>query len=82
MALGAVAGSSDLIATTSTFVGRVLAHHYDLVIHPMPFVFPQLPLYQMWHERYDDDPAHRWLRETMRNLAKAEARSNGSVSAP
>ena len=41
------------------FVGSELARHYGLVAHPMPFPFPQLALYQMWHERYDDDSAHR-----------------------
>jgi DNA-binding transcriptional LysR family regulator len=71
MALGAVASSSDLIATTSAFVGSELARHYGLVAHPMPFPFPQLALYQMWHERYDDDSAHRWLRDTIRALAHA-----------
>ena len=73
MAMGAVAGSSDLIATTSVFVGNVLAEHYGVAIHPMPFPFPQLAIYQMWHERYDDDSAHRWLRDTIRALAYAAA---------
>jgi hypothetical protein len=27
----------------------------------------------MWHERYDDDSAHRWLRDTIRALAYAAA---------
>jgi hypothetical protein len=36
----------------------------------MPFEFPQLALYQMWHERYEDDSAHGWLRNVFRNLAR------------
>jgi DNA-binding transcriptional LysR family regulator len=70
MAVGAIAGSSDLIATTSIFAGQILAKHYGLVAHPMPFEFPQLALYQMWHERYEDDSAHGWLRNVFRNLAR------------
>lgn len=72
-AMGAVVGSTDLIATTSYYVGNVLAQQLGLVTHPMPFAFPLLSLYLMWHERYDEDPAHRWLRETMQKLARAEA---------
>jgi DNA-binding transcriptional LysR family regulator len=75
MGLGAVAASSHLIATASAYVGKVLARHYGLVSHPMPFPFPQLALYQMWHERYDDDSAHKWLRETIRRLAEDAAKA-------
>ena len=75
MAMGAIAGSSDLIATASIYVGQVLARHFGLVAHPMPFPFPQLPLYQMWHERYDDDSAHRWLRDTIRTMMHGGGKS-------
>ncbi len=71
MAMGAVAASSDLIATTSVVAGRMLADHYGLQLHEMPFRFPQLALYSMWHARYDDDMAHRWLRGTIKALASA-----------
>ena len=74
MAMGAIARSSDLIATASVYVGHVLARHYGLVAHPLPFAFPQLALYQMWHERYDDDSAHRWLRNLIRTTTYGAAK--------
>jgi DNA-binding transcriptional LysR family regulator len=77
MALGAVAASSDLIATTSVVAGRMLAEHYRLQVHEMPFSFPELALYHMWHARYDDDVAHRWLRTTIKGLAGAAAAKEG-----
>ncbi|NJO34092.1 MAG: hypothetical protein HC869_14075 [Rhodospirillales bacterium] len=75
MALGAVAASSDLIATTSAFAGRVLAERYGLQIHPMPFSFPPLALYQLWHSRHDEDAAHSWLRGTIKALGRRSEQS-------
>jgi DNA-binding transcriptional LysR family regulator len=32
----------------------------------LPISLPTLVLTQAWHPRYDKDPAHRWLRETLK----------------
>ncbi|WP_347903087.1 LysR family transcriptional regulator [Pseudomonas purpurea] len=32
----------------------------------LPVPLPTLMLTQAWHPRYDKDPAHRWLRETLK----------------
>lgn len=32
----------------------------------LPVALPTLMLTQAWHPRYDKDPAHRWLRETLK----------------
>jgi DNA-binding transcriptional LysR family regulator len=47
--LGAVVASSDLIATTSAFAGRWLTDQHQIEVHPMPFSFPPLLLFQLWH---------------------------------
>ena len=77
MALGAVVASSELIATTSETTGRQLAARYNLQVHPMPFRFPSLSLYFLWHARYDEDAAHRWLRATIKSLGRRVARTKG-----
>jgi DNA-binding transcriptional LysR family regulator len=41
----------------STFAG--LAHA------PVPVACPAMPMYLIWHARYQQDPAHRWLREQL-----------------
>ncbi len=33
---------------------------------PLPISLPTLVLAQSWHPRFDKDPAHKWLRETLR----------------
>lgn len=30
---------------------------------PLPFTCPQVPIVCAWHQRYEDDRAHRWLRQ-------------------
>ncbi|MEG2910373.1 MAG: LysR family transcriptional regulator, partial [Pseudomonas sp.] len=33
----------------------------------LPIPLPTLMLTQAWHPRFDKDPAHRWLRETLKS---------------
>jgi DNA-binding transcriptional LysR family regulator len=37
-----------------------------LVMRPLPFPSPRVALSMIWHRRLDNDPAHRWLRGTLR----------------
>ena len=81
MAVGAVVASSDRIATTSDFAGRALAQRYGLKVYPIPFRFPLLGLYQLWHARFDDDAPHRWLRSTIKKLGQRVAQQHQSAQA-
>lgn len=38
----------------------------------IPLLLPPITLQQAWHPRYDNDPAHRWLRQTIKRLCKEE----------
>ncbi|HWT68362.1 MAG TPA: LysR family transcriptional regulator, partial [Pseudomonas sp.] len=31
---------------------------------------PMVVLSQAWHPRFDNDPAHRWLRETLKRCCE------------
>ena len=56
--------ASDLIAT----VPRRLAQHFaglKLQVWPVPLELPRFRVAMLWHERYDRDPAHIWLRELL-----------------
>lgn len=37
----------------------------------LPISLPTLVITQSWHPRFDKDPAHKWLRETMRESCHA-----------
>jgi DNA-binding transcriptional LysR family regulator len=41
-----------------------------LIIRPLPFISPRVSLSIIWHRRLDGDPAHRWLRATLRASVK------------
>ncbi len=32
---------------------------------PVPMACPTMPMYLLWHLRRNDDPMHRWLRQTL-----------------
>ena len=36
----------------------------------LPVPLPTLMLTQAWHPRFDNDPAHRWLRETVKTCCE------------
>ena len=38
-----------------------------LAMRPLPFPSPRVALPMIWHRRLDNDPAHRWLRGTVRS---------------
>ncbi len=62
-----------LLIATSNYVGlapRRLAEQYGEVLglrwFPIPAELPEIDVSMLWHMRLDADPAHRWLRETLR----------------
>ena len=59
-ALAAFIRGTPLLATAP---GR-LEHHTlrGLSSAPAPVPCPRMPMYMIWHVRYQEDPAHRWLR--------------------
>ncbi|MFC8528869.1 LysR family transcriptional regulator [Nocardia sp. NPDC057227] len=54
---------SDLVVTAPASTAGAAA---DLVLLSLPFAMPKAPVYLSWHQRYDTDPAHLWLRELAR----------------
>jgi DNA-binding transcriptional LysR family regulator len=63
-----IVAASDLIAT----VPERLAHHFvdlPLQVLPAPLEMPPFRLTLLWHERFDHDPAHAWLRELLLSTA-------------
>jgi DNA-binding transcriptional LysR family regulator len=62
--------SSLLVLTT----GRQFCQRYvgqlPLRIVRCPVAFPPMSYYQLWHDRTHAAPAHRWLREQVRDVAR------------
>lgn len=65
----ALARASDLIATVPekhTAGLRIGMHSFAL-----PFPTPEVTISLLWHPRADADPAHRWLRDCVREVCTA-----------
>ncbi len=63
-----VVARTDLIASgPARTVGR-FASGLGVRMFTPPFGMPDLDLHLVWHERYHEDPGHRWLRKTLAAL--------------
>jgi len=76
-ALPAFIRDTPLLATVPALLTRhTLA---ELAHAPPPIACPTLPMYMIWHLRYQQDPAHRWLRAQLEaEVAAALATWHGS----
>lgn len=64
----ALVASADLVATVPDRHTRSLRG--SLVAVSLPWNPGPVPLSLLWHPRSEADPAHRWLRTTLKGLAK------------
>jgi DNA-binding transcriptional LysR family regulator len=57
-----VRGTTLLVTAPQLLAHTSLA---GLASAPVPVPCPTLPMFLIWHLRYQQDPAHRWLREQL-----------------
>ena len=67
-ALSAFVRGSQLLATAP----GLLRHHLfkDLGHAAVPMACPNMPMYMIWHRRYQTDSAHQWLRAQLSLVAE------------
>jgi DNA-binding transcriptional LysR family regulator len=58
-----VVANSDLIATLPLSVAKAATRSIPLALLDAPLSLPTLSVSLYWHERYQDDPGHGWLRQ-------------------
>ena len=78
MAAPLVISQSDLLLTGPSMLIRYFARLVPLQVFAPPLDLPTYPEESYWHERFDDDPAHAWLRQ----LVKKTARGFGLAEKP
>lgn len=61
-----MAGRSDVLVTTTALISRPLIDAFGLITRPLPVEFPPAAIHCNWHQRYDSDSAHAWLRDQVR----------------
>ncbi|RKH66616.1 LysR family transcriptional regulator [Corallococcus interemptor] len=58
-----VVSRSDHVLTAPRRLIDAFSKAYALKVFPPPIALPPFDILQVWHERFDGDPAHQWLRE-------------------
>ncbi len=67
----AIVEATDMAAMLPRRFATYAAARFDIEIHEAPMPLPRQHVYLMWHERHEDDPGHRWLREAIVEVARA-----------
>ncbi len=62
-----VVARTDLVGLMPRMLGRQTMHAMGLVALEPPTPLPPIEICQAWHQRYDADGAHRWLRQCVRD---------------
>ena len=69
LAIPELVAVTDYCATLPRQICRHIAHDRRLKVVPAPVDLGTFPVHMAWHMRYRDDPAHRWLRALIAEVA-------------
>lgn len=64
-----IVAETDLIAILPRRIAQYFLQNGLLKIAELPFKFPRIPIYQYWHERTNQHPQHKWLRQVVADVA-------------
>jgi DNA-binding transcriptional LysR family regulator len=62
--------ASDFVAVLPQRIAQELTTHHPLVIRQLPHPSPSIETVMIWPRWFDDQPAHRWLRQNVEFAAK------------
>lgn len=79
-AVAAVVMQTDAIGTMPAQLAATLAPKLGLVTFPTPYPTPAVEIAQFWHERYQRDPGHKWLRACIADLFRDARRGSRSAT--
>jgi DNA-binding transcriptional LysR family regulator len=68
LSAGAVLVQSNLVAILGRKLAVEFRRAFPVEFRDLPFEAPKLQSVINWHRRFDDLPAHRWLRDTIINI--------------
>ena len=72
LAVPEIIAVTDYCATLPMLVCRSLQRDPRLKVLPCPVDLGTFPVEMAWHVRYRNDPAHKWLRDVVRDLARSQ----------
>lgn len=66
-----IAATDLILPLPGLVLDRISVDALGLARFVFPFPLPQIEAFQAWHPRRDNDPIHRWLRETLYEVTRA-----------
>lgn len=69
--LPSVIEGHDYIACMSLRFARYYQRKFAIDIHHMPTEIPPIPVYMVWHEGFDRDESHIWLRGVLKDVCNS-----------
>jgi DNA-binding transcriptional LysR family regulator len=72
LSAAAVLSSTDLAAVLSRRLAEHWVQLYGLAISKLPFASPAIRTGLLWHRRFDNQPAHLWLRKLIQQTAEGQ----------
>ena len=61
--------AAPVVTTMHARLAHYFAHALGLTVSPVPIAVDDVAITMLWHASHDEDPAHRWLRQTLVRLA-------------
>jgi DNA-binding transcriptional LysR family regulator len=69
-----VVAETDLVLTLPSRLADVFARSHGLRVVEPPAELPRVTVWQIWHQRRQQEPAHAWLRGVLSEVAAKESK--------
>lgn len=70
LSAGSILTQSDMVAILGRQIAQGFRRAYPIELTDLPFTSPVVRSIMLWHRRFDNQRAHRWLRETITSVAR------------
>jgi DNA-binding transcriptional LysR family regulator len=70
--VGRIVAESELLAFVPRSLGVALAQREQIQVLDSPIAIPAYPVRLYWHERFQADPGHAWLRQLIADQFRSE----------
>jgi len=72
LSAAAILSSTDMVTVLSRRLAEHWVQSHGLSICGLPFASPVIRTTMLWHRRFDDQPAHLWLRQLVQPTAESQ----------
>jgi DNA-binding transcriptional LysR family regulator len=70
LSAGALLTQSDMVAVMGRQIAEEFRRAHAIELMTLPIPSPALSSVMVWHSRFDDHPAHKWLRGAIQSVAR------------